>query len=109
MTEPQPAAPQLVDLAVAMRGWNRDDITAAMLAARQAGWDWERTAKEVWRLLWTEDGEPAALRAACRDPLRREPARWRLHGPGTGPTEDYREARAALDAKLGTTQTGDAA
>lgn len=77
MTEIQPAARELASLAHAMRGWDRDDLMGAMLAARNAGWDFERVFREVTRLLLIEDGNPAALRHAAANlfrPATSEPA-----------------------------------
>lgn len=91
----RPAVPQLVALAAAMRtDWDSEDLDMAILAATQAGWEWERTAREVWRLLWTEDGSPASLRAACVSPLERVPRdqRRRERNP------EYAAFREQLDA-----------
>jgi hypothetical protein len=95
----QPAAPQLIALAVAMRpGWDPEDLDMAILAATQAGWDWERTAREVWRLAWTEDGSPASLRAACRSPFERPSGGGRVPArAGTG-LPITPETRALVDA-----------
>lgn len=97
MTDPQPAVPQLVALASAMRpDWDSEDLGMAILAASQAGWEWERIAREVWRLLWIEDGAPASLRAACRSPLDRpQPGGWTPAKSGAPKSE---EVRAMLDA-----------
>ena len=70
MTEIQPAARELAALAYAMRGWDPEHTMSAMIAAKNAGWDFERTAREVFRLLMLEDGEPAALRHAAGSLLR---------------------------------------
>ena len=67
----QPASRELTDLAVTMRpDWDRDDLSGALVAAKTAGWSWERTFREVSRLLLLDDGEPAALRHAAATPLR---------------------------------------
>lgn len=97
MTGIQPAVPQLVALAAAMRpDWDAEDLDMAILAASQAGWEWERIAREVWRLAWIEDGSPASLRAACRSPLDRpQPGGWAHAGSGAPRSE---EVRAMLDA-----------
>jgi len=70
MTDIQPAARELTALAYAMRGWDPEHTMSAMLAAKNAGWDFERTAREVFRLLLLEDGDPAALRHAAASLLR---------------------------------------
>ena len=79
MTEIQPAARELAALAYAMRGWDPEHTMSAMIAAKNAGWDFERTAREVFRLLLLEDGDPAGLRHAAANLLR--PAA--LPGPDT--------------------------
>ena len=70
-----PAAEKaLIDLAVAMRGWDRQDVTQAIFAAKQASWDFEdRTFPYVVRLLRAEDGTPAGLRHAAASPFGRAP------------------------------------
>jgi hypothetical protein len=70
MTGIQPAARELTALAYAMRGWDPEHTMAAMLAAKNAGWDFGRTFREVARLLLLEDGDPAALRHAAGSLLR---------------------------------------
>ena len=70
MTEIQPAARELAALAYAMRGWDPEHTMAGMIAAKNAGWDFERTFREVTRLLLLEDGNPAALRHAAASLLR---------------------------------------
>jgi hypothetical protein len=65
VTDIQPAARELAALAYAMRGWDPEHTMAAMIAARNAGWDFERVFREVSRLLLLEDGEPAGLRHAA--------------------------------------------
>jgi hypothetical protein len=74
-------------LAAAMRGWDYEEIRAAIIAASQAGWDSERIYRETFRLLLIGDATPADLRQASRNPLRRT-------GPGGGTSE---ETRAALE------------
>jgi hypothetical protein len=73
-TEPEPdiqAAPdELAALARAMRpAWDHDILTAALLAARQAGWTWDRTLAETIRLMRSPDGSPWDLRRAAADPF----------------------------------------
>ncbi len=75
MTEPEiQAAPgELADLAAAMRpAWDRDILAGALLAARQAGWTWDRTLAETIRLMRTPDGSPWDLKRAAASPLRRD-------------------------------------
>ncbi len=75
MTEPDiRAAPgELVALAAAMRPhWDHDVLAAALLAARQAGWSWDRTLAETIRLMRREDGSPWDLKRAAASPLHRE-------------------------------------
>lgn len=92
MTDIQPAARELAALAQAMRGWDEGELMGAMLAARNAGWDFEQTFREVARLLLLRDGDPAALRHAAAHPLRPVTA------PGPGP--DTYEQGAALAREL---------
>lgn len=79
MTEIQPAAPQLAALAAAMRGWDESDLAGAMIAAKNAGWDFEQVYREVTRLILIEDATPASLRHAAAHPLRKPDK----PGPGT--------------------------
>lgn len=67
MTDVQPAPKQLAMLAAAMRGWNYEEIRAAIIAASQAGWDDDRIYRETFRLLLTGDATPADLRNAARN------------------------------------------
>lgn len=98
MSDLRPAVPQLVALAAAMRtDWDPEDLDMAILAATQAGWEWERIAREVWRLLFTEDGSPVSLRAACSRPHDRPAAAWKPAPAGSGlPKAD--EVRALVEA-----------
>ena len=67
-----PAQPQLLDLAAEMRpGWDRDDLSLALVAARNAGWSWCRTLLQVARLLCDEKAVPHDLAVAARSPLER--------------------------------------
>jgi len=70
MTDIQPAARELTALAYAMRGWDPEHMMSAMIAAKNAGWDFERVFREVTRLLLLEDGDPAGLRHAAGSLLR---------------------------------------
>ena len=70
MTGIQPAARELAALAYAMRGWDPEHTMSAMIAAKNAGWDFERVFREVSRLLLLPDGEPAALRHAAASLFR---------------------------------------
>lgn len=75
-TQPAPAiqaAPdELLALARAVRpAWDHDILAAALLAARQAGWTWERTLAETVRLMRDPGGSPWELRHAAADPFDR--------------------------------------
>ncbi len=75
-TEPIPdicAAPdELLALARAVRpAWDHDILAAALLAARQAGWTWDRTLAETVRLMRFPDGSPWDLKRAAASPLAR--------------------------------------
>ena len=67
------AAPgELLALAAAMRpAWDHDVLAAALLAARQAGWTWDRTLAETVRLMRKPDGSPWDLKRAAADPFHR--------------------------------------
>ena len=67
------AAPdELLALAAAVRpAWDHDILAAALLAARQAGWTWDRTLAETVRLLRDPDGSPWDLKRAAADPFER--------------------------------------
>jgi hypothetical protein len=72
MTEPDIcAAPEeLAALAKAVRPhWDHDVLAAALIAARTAGWTWDRTLAETVRLMREADGSPFDLRAAAADPF----------------------------------------
>jgi hypothetical protein len=84
VTDVQPAPKQLAMLAAAMRGWDYEEIRAAIIAASQAGWDDERIYRETFRLLLIEDGCPADLRLASRRPTQ----------PPAGEPADGRSAAA---------------
>ncbi len=74
MTEPgiQAAPDELLALAAAMRpAWDRDVLAAALVAARQAGWTWDRTLAETVRLMRKPDGSPWDLKRAAADPFHR--------------------------------------
>ena len=75
-TDPVPdiqAAPdELLALARAMRpAWDHDTLAAALLAAKAAGWSWDRTLAETVRLMRDPDGSPWDLRRAAADPFHR--------------------------------------
>jgi hypothetical protein len=63
------AAPdELVALARAVRpAWDHDVLAAAILAARQAGWTWDRTLAETVRLMRDPDSSPWDLKRAAAD------------------------------------------
>jgi hypothetical protein len=71
MTEIQEARRELAILAAAMRGWDPEHTMSAMLAAKNAGWDFALVSREVFRLLLLEDGEPAGLRNLVRNATAR--------------------------------------
>jgi hypothetical protein len=75
MTDVQPAPKQLAMLATAMRGWDYEEIRAAIIAASHAGWDDERIYRETFRLLLLRDGCPADLRNAARNADRPKPGK----------------------------------
>jgi hypothetical protein len=73
MTEPDIcAAPdELLALARVMRPhWDHDVLAAALLAAKNAGWSWDRTLAETVRLMRKADASPFDLRAAAARPAR---------------------------------------
>ena len=65
------AAPgELLALARAMRpAWDHDVLAAALLAARTAGWTWDRTLAETVRLMRDPDASPWDLKHAAADPF----------------------------------------
>lgn len=74
-TEPPPgtwADPELVALARAARPeWDHDVLAAALLAARQAGWTWDRVLAETVQLMRDPDGSPWDLKRAAADPFHK--------------------------------------
>ena len=75
-TEPAPdicAAPgELLALARAVRpAWDHDILAAAVLAAKNSGWTWDRTLAETVRLMRDPDGSPWDLKRAAADPFER--------------------------------------
>jgi hypothetical protein len=70
MTEIQAAPGELAALAKAVRpDWDHDTLTAALLAARNAGWTWDRTLAETTRLIRDPHGTPWDLKRATADPF----------------------------------------
>lgn len=67
------AAPgELLALARAVRpAWDHDVLAAALTAAKQAGWTWDRTLAETARLMRDPDGSPWDLKRAAADPFHR--------------------------------------
>lgn len=64
------APDELLELARAMRpAWDHDVLAAAILAARNAGWTWDRTLAETVRLLRDPAGSPWDLKRATADPF----------------------------------------
>jgi hypothetical protein len=49
--------------------WDHDVLESAILAAKNAGWTWDRTLAEVVRLMRTADASPFDLKAAAADPF----------------------------------------
>jgi len=74
------AAPdELLALARAVRpAWDHDILAAALLAAKNAGWTWDRTLAETVRLMRHPSGSPWDLKRAAASPLARD-----LPPPGT--------------------------
>jgi hypothetical protein len=71
VTELQASPRELAALATATRpDWDPDVLASAILAAKNAGWTWDRTLSEVIRLVRKPDGDPVELRNAARNPLR---------------------------------------
>jgi len=75
-TDPPPdihAAPdELLALARAVRpAWDHDVLAAAVLAAKNAGWTWDRTLAETVRLMRAADGSPWDLKRAAADPFHK--------------------------------------
>jgi hypothetical protein len=75
------AAPdELLALARAVRpAWDCDILAAALLAAKNAGWTWDRTLAETVRLLRDPGGSPWDLKRAAADPFCKATV-----PPGTG-------------------------
>jgi len=67
------AAPdELLALARAVRpAWDCDVLAAALLAAKSAGWTWDRTLAETVRLMRDPGGSPWDLKRAAADPFHR--------------------------------------
>lgn len=88
------AQPELLTLAAAMRGedW-ADDLAAALIAAKHAGWDWPKAFRYATGLMADEDALPKDLTEAARDPLKR---------PGGPPRDEDAIARiqAGMEAAV---------
>lgn len=71
VTKIEPATPQLLELAEAMRGpeW-ADDLAGGLVAATNAGWDWPRRFRFVSRMLADENARPRDLVKAVRGAAR---------------------------------------
>jgi hypothetical protein len=94
-TDPIPdiqAAPdELVALARACRpAWDHDVLAGAILAAKSAGWTWDRTLAETVRLMRDPDGSPWDLKRAAADVFRHT-----VPPPGTS-ERNAAKARALL-------------
>lgn len=88
----QPAKDALVALAREMRPrWDADEFEAALLGAGNAGWTWEVTCRQVFRMLLDPEAEPRDLRAAARSPSC---------GPGGGPSAEYAALKASTFKRL---------
>jgi hypothetical protein len=95
------AQTELLALAAAMRGeeW-ASDLAAALIAARNGGWDWPKAFLYAARLMADEDAHPRDLTAATRDPLSKrqgEPS----DSPAVAPTIAWAKARAEEAAEAG--------
>ena len=109
MSTPSPvaAAPrQLADLVAAMRpDWDRVQIDGAIAAARNAGWTFTRTAREIVRMACDPAATPSDLAAALRDPLHRAGPRHVLDPSADVP--EYARAREELAARQPAVEVGD--
>jgi hypothetical protein len=63
------AAPD--ELLALARAWDHDILAAALLAAKNSGWTWDRTLAETVRLMRDPDGSPWDLKRAAADPFSR--------------------------------------
>lgn len=67
----RPAFHELLALATASRpDWDWEETRDSMMAAKNAGWEWEAVFREVIRLILAEDETPATLRNSARRPRR---------------------------------------
>ena len=97
------AAPQqLAELVAAMRpDWDRTRIDGAIAAARNAGWTFTRTAREMILLASTPDSTPADMDAAVRNPLHRNPQPADPHA-----IPEWTQARQQLESDRADVQDG---
>ena len=66
----QAAPDELLALARVMRpAWDHDVLASALVAAKNAGWTWDRTLAETVRLMRDPDGSPWDLKRATADPF----------------------------------------
>ena len=92
----QAAPDELLALAVAVRpAWDHDVLAAALLAARTAGWTWDRTLAETIRLMRDPDGSPWDLKRAAADIFHKS-----VPPPGTE-KRGAAKARALLASRRG--------
>lgn len=87
------ATPQLLELAVA---------APALVAAVDAGWDWQRRGRTASLLIFDPQGDPRSITEAARNPVQR------VGGP-SHPSDEYRklrEARARLEQSRAAGETG---
>lgn len=89
------AQPQLLELAEAMRGpdWARD-LGGALIAAKNAGWDWPKAFLAAARLMADPDAYPRDLTVSLRDPVRSAAST----GDPDAAKARYEEAKAIADA-----------
>ena len=90
------AAPhELAALAAAMRPeWDHDVLTAAITAAKTAGWTWTRTFNETARLLTDPHASPWDLKRAAASPMHREHVEPGAHERGAALARQLLDARA---------------
>lgn len=87
----------LLAFAEAIRGeeWAAE-LSLAIVAVTNAGWEWERIGRHACRLIFTGDAVPRDLAEAARDPLR--PAAVATGAPPASVAGDLAAARARAEA-----------
>lgn len=69
-TEIRTALPQLIDLAVAVRGdWNAADVKGAMLNAHNHGFTWPQALVAMVRLMVDEQARPGEIVPVRHNPI----------------------------------------